>query len=195
MDGWQALRSDPHEAFSDKMVETVAGAGAAPPLSFNLAPLPARHFCSGHLFWEQQGMEARQCASVHTTFVEGGNEGKLWRFKEAGLWLLDPPAYYSPPDARYLRFVPPQPPPEVAPASNASFAAVMDDKYKAGWLVATAVQMSPRLRAHLELVRRHLLALRDAMAIAVVLNRTLILPRFPCLCDRSEGPLALRDCR
>ena len=29
-------------------------------------------------------------------------------------------------------------------------------------------------------------ALRDALAIARVLNRSLILPHFDCLCDRSE---------
>ena len=29
-------------------------------------------------------------------------------------------------------------------------------------------------------------ALRDAAAIAYVLNRTLVLPHFDCLCDRSE---------
>ena len=45
------------------------------PLGFHLAPLPARYFCSGHLYWEQQGMLTKGCASVHTTFVEGGNAG------------------------------------------------------------------------------------------------------------------------
>jgi hypothetical protein len=55
--------------------------------------------------------------------------------------------------------------------------------------------MSPRLRQHLELVRRHLLALRDALALAYALGRILVLPRLPCLCDRSEGPLVLRECK
>jgi hypothetical protein len=31
------------------------------------------------------------------------------------------------------------------------------------------------LQAHLELVRRHLLAMRDALALASILNRTLVL--------------------
>ena len=47
----------------------------------------------------------------------------------------------------------------------------------------------------MELVRRHILALRDAMALAFITKRILVLPRLPCLCDRSEGPLVLRDCR
>ena len=29
-------------------------------------------------------------------------------------------------------------------------------------------------------------ALRDALALAFLLNRTLVLPHFDCLCDRSE---------
>lgn len=58
-----------------------------------------------------------------------------------------------------------------------------------------ALEMSPRLRQHLELVRRHLLALRDALALAYALGRILVLPRLPCLCDRSEGPLVLRECK
>ena len=57
--------------------EALGLASSSPPSTWTLAPLPARHFCSGHLYWEQQGMEGRGCASVHTTFVEGGNAGKL----------------------------------------------------------------------------------------------------------------------
>ena len=39
---------------------------------------------------------------------------------------------------------------------------------------------SSRLRANVELMRRQLHALRDALAIARVLNRTLVLPHFDC---------------
>jgi hypothetical protein len=35
-------------------------------------------------------------------------------------------------------------------------------------------------------MRRQLHALRDALALALVLNRTLVLPHFDCMCDRSE---------
>ena len=37
-------------------------------------------------------------------------------------------------------------------------------------------------------------ALRDALAIARVLNRTLILPHFDCLCDRSEDIQLIPSC-
>ena len=46
-----------------------------------------------------------------------------------------------------------------------------------------------------EMVRRHILALRDAMALSLITKRTLVLPRLPCLCDRSEGPTVLRECK
>ena len=170
------------------------------PTEFTFAPLPARHFCSGHLFWEQQGMERRDCASVHTTFVEGGNLGKLWRMREAALWMLDPQSHYEEEvnkgeePRRYITYEPPQPPTDHAPTRNHSHSDKFTDKYKAGWLVPDALNLSPRLRQHLELVRRHILALRDAMAFAFATNRILVLPRLPCLCDRSEGPLVLREC-
>merc|ERR1712167_217653 len=45
------------------------------------------------------------------------------------------------------------------------------------------------------MIRRHILALRDAMALALLTRRTLVLPRLPCLCDRSEGPTVLRECK
>ena len=37
-------------------------------------------------------------------------------------------------------------------------------------------------------------ALRDALGIARVLNRTLILPHFDCLCDRSEDVEIIPSC-
>ena len=165
--------------------------GAAPPRSFNLAPLSARHFCSGHVYWLQQRATPGECASVHTTFTEGGYDGKIWRFREASLWLMDPPEYFS---GRFLTFTPPQPPATLPPARNASAPTAKNDKYNAGWLVPDALNMSPRLRAHLELVRRHVLATRDAMALAAALKRILVLPRYPCLCDRSEGPNIIETC-
>jgi hypothetical protein len=122
IEGWRDLQRNPQEAFFSVINSSTISADAegeeyasvvdartevsrlgqfgvlshSMPVVFNLAPLPARHFCSGHLFWEQQGMTARACASVHTTFVEGGNAGKLWRLKEAGLWLMEPQEYFEP---------------------------------------------------------------------------------------------------
>ena len=51
-----------------------------------------------------------------------------------------------------------------------------------------------RLRANHELMSRQTHALRDALAMARVLNRTLILPHFDCLCDRSEDVAIVPSC-
>jgi hypothetical protein len=129
--GWEDLTRNPDEAFVPQANSSAvgrtgraergseatggdrSGAVGAMPVAYRLAPLPARHFCSGHLYWEQQGLRPVECMSVHTTFVEGGNAGKLWRFREAGLWLLEPPEHFAPSaDAKYLTFNPPQPPKE-----------------------------------------------------------------------------------
>ena len=193
---------------SERLSEGTAADRIGPmPMAFKLAPLPARHFCSGHLFWEQQGLARRDCMTVHTTFVEGGNRGKLWRFRDAGLWLLEPPSHFEPStSAKYLAFEPPEPPApaHLAPLINKTRCpkyvgphapCAYTDKYKAGWLVPDALAMSPRLRQHLELVRRHIHALRDALALSLSLGRVLVLPRLLCLCDRSEGPLVLQQCK
>jgi hypothetical protein len=188
--GWSQL------AAASRSANTQGGAISAPrPDWFDFAPLPARAFCSGHVYWVQQGGQPHDCVSVHTTFTEGGYAGKVHRLREAHLWLLDPPSYYESPHG-FLSFTPPQLPADMPlpPAVNATASRRYDDKYNSGWLVPTALRSSPRLRAHLELARRHILALRDAVAIASLLKRVLILPQLPCLCDRSESPLVLPSC-
>ena len=43
-------------------------------------------------------------------------------------------------------------------------------------------------QAHLKMAARYLVALRDGMAAAWLLNRTFVFPMFECMCDRSEWP-------
>jgi hypothetical protein len=61
--------------------------------------------------------------------------------------------------------------------------------------IAEAIAMAPRLQGHLVMADRYLLALRDGMAAAWLLNRTFVFPRFGCLCDRSEWPDIMPTCR
>ena len=121
---------------------------------------------------------------------------------EAGLWRVLPPRFYT--EGHYLTFEPPLPPTDPAPCGE------RDGVYVAGkappnpcggedphhtlrrpkrWGDVPASEgaaRSLRLRQNVELMRRQLHALRDAFAVAFLLNRTLILPHFDCLCDRSE---------
>ena len=172
------------------------------PRGLVIAPLAAERFCSGHLVWMQQDAQPRDCHAVHATFTEFGDAGKRWRFLEAGLWGPLPPDYYT--EGRYLTFEPPKPPDDPAPCKDG------EGRYRAGGAppqpcggedplhrlprpkrpgdipAEEAAQRSVRLRHNVELMRRQLHALRDALALAYVLNRTLVLPHFDCLCDRSE---------
>ena len=59
--------------------------------------------------------------------------------------------------------------------------------------ITEAIAMSPRLQAHLKMADRYLVALRDGMTLAYLLNRTFVFPQFGCLCDRSEWPYPVRD--
>ena len=161
-----------------------------------LAPLPAERFCSGHLVWVQQAARPLQCASVHTTYTEFGDASKRWRLIEAGLWGPLPPSYFS--DGHYLTFDPPQPGPDPAPCplgegvtsgkpcGGEDTAHGLGRKRPGNIPALEALKRSSRLSHNIELMRRQLWTIRDALAIARVLNRTLILPHFDCMCDRSE---------
>ncbi|KAL3913032.1 MAG: hypothetical protein SGPRY_008129 [Prymnesium sp.] len=161
-----------------------------------VAPLPARWVCSGHVFHIQQAVERRDCVVMHLTFVEAERAGKRWRLREAGLFPVQAEAIEG---GRFITYTPPQPgdtPPERHPALVRPTGKLdpipnmtsWPGDSEQGWSVATALWASPRLIAHLELVDRHLLALRNALALARVLNRELILPRLHCMCERSQSP-------
>ena len=179
------------------------------PADLRIAPLPAERFCSGHLVHVQRGGDTAGCLSVHATFTEYGDAGKRWRFLEAKLWALNEPAYYT--AGRYLTFVPPQPPPDPMPCKegegvyrpghDAPEACGGEDpshglppKRFGDIMWTEAMKRSVRLRANQRLMSRQTHALRDALAIARVLNRTLILPHYDCLCDRSEDVAVVPSC-
>ena len=178
--------------------------------ALRVAPLPAARFCSGHLVWVQQAAQLGQCLSVHATFTEYGDAGKKWRFLEAGLWGLLPDDYYT--EGRYLTFTPPVSPPDPAPCAPGEGVYVKgatpracggeDPSYKNSWVGPRvgnimgheALKRSSRLQSNVALMARQVHALRDALAIARVLNRTLMLPHFDCLCDRSEDVYVVPTC-
>ena len=56
-----------------------------------------------------------------------------------------------------------------------------------GVTIQEAIAQSPRLQAHLRMADRYLVALRDGMAAAWLLNRTFVFPQFACPCARGES--------
>ena len=193
--------------------------------TMRLMPLPAAKFCGGHTFFVQQSSRRGECFNVHVTFTEGGVHGKLWRLKEAALWNLEPPGYFDEGRYLSFRppVVPhPLPPAAIEPydecvARHASGAksAVYDGwwapsspapcakhvkQYRDtngddGVNIGEAIAMAPRLQAHLKMAARYLVALRDGMVAAWLLNRTFVFPEFECMCDRSEWPDVMPSCR
>jgi len=148
--------------------------------------VPASTFCSAHVYHVQQSAIPHACLVLHLTFVEGWpkNPAKYWRLREAGLLAVQP----EPLDQKYLSFTPPDPgivPPERKLPDPAKSP---DGK---GWSVGTALLWSPRFAAHVNLIDRHIGALRNAIGIAKALGRQLVMPKMMCMCERSESPFAL----
>ncbi|KAK3263825.1 hypothetical protein CYMTET_27397, partial [Cymbomonas tetramitiformis] len=131
-----------------------------------LAVTPAALFSPGHVHFLQRanGHVAAQWGLpfvVHTTFQWGGAEGKVLALKEAGLWLNVPSEYYSP-DLKLLVYD--NHLPDFLKDGRAR-PGLLTQPYVAAWQLHT---------------------LRDALAVAQILGRTLVLPEFMCHCDREE---------
>ena len=96
----------------------------------------------------------------------------LWqRFREAGLWRSDPDEYFL---GKYLALNA-----SVSPAVQRAIAAY----------AAQQPSTSPNnIGVHALALASHLAELRDALALARALRRTLVLPRWLCYCDRLWSP-------
>eukprot|EP00962_Isochrysis_galbana_P024351 scaffold7453_cov128-Isochrysis_galbana.AAC.6 len=134
-----------------------------------LGLLPAHLFPSGHVFFIQRQNRALGVPplAVHLTFQNCDQAGKRHRMREAGLWVVDPPVRYNPPGG--LLSYSPDLPLELTRLFNAS--------------ALPARNMRPTDRvvaAHFALINHQLVQLRTALALALALNRTLVLPRLLC---------------
>lgn len=144
-----------------------------------LLPIPAALAAGGHTFFLQHRQQLSGITPfvVHTTFHRHGTVAKVVRFREEGLWHLDPDEYYT--KGRYITY---ECDVEAWVAGHA-----------AEWKLSTGRDMVPH--------HRHMLAalyqtgqVLDAMAIAHAVNRTLVLPRFVCWCDQDYYPNVLANC-
>ena len=121
-------------------------------------------FASGHTYFVQRLYERvkQQPYVVHATFQFSGTHGKRHRMREAMLWDVDPPEYYDPPGG-FLTF-------------RADVPAAL--------LNASALSVE----GHFALVNHQIRQVRDALALAQVLRRTLIVPPLYCGWDRWWAP-------
>ncbi|GBG80380.1 hypothetical protein CBR_g30748 [Chara braunii] len=127
--------------------------------------LPVSVFCSGHTYFVQQLPEkfGLKPYAIHATFQYGGTAGKRHRFREAMAWAYDDdPDYFNPKDG--LMSFKPNIPEELL------------------------IFGEHNVETHFALVNYQLKLIRQALAIASILNRTLIFPELWCRLDRLWYP-------
>ncbi|KAI7733025.1 hypothetical protein M8C21_029818 [Ambrosia artemisiifolia] len=131
--------------------------------SLKLGLLPASIFCSGHTYFVQAMYRQLRLEPyvVHTTFQYAGTEGKRHRLREAMIFY-DPPEYYDSPGG-FLTFKPSIPK-----------SLLLDGEHS--------------LQTHFTLVNYQIKQIRTALAIASILDRTLVMPPLWCRLDRLWFP-------
>ncbi|EOD35190.1 hypothetical protein EMIHUDRAFT_441009, partial [Emiliania huxleyi CCMP1516] len=136
-------------------------------LSLGALPLPL--FMNGHGYFVQAAHRSLQVSpfAVHATYSLDNHDGvaKRQRFREAGLWLADGEEYFR---GRFLALNA-SVPPAVAAALGAA---------------RSAGQSPNHIGVHAAALRGYLAELRDALALARALRRTLVLPRWTCYVDK-----------
>ncbi|MBA0796508.1 hypothetical protein Gohar_007271 [Gossypium harknessii] len=130
--------------------------------TLRLGILPESIFCSGHTYFVQVGSAMYEQLrlepyALHTTFQYGGTEGKRHRLREA-MVFYDPPDYYDAPGG-FLSFKPSIPK-----------SLLLDGEHN--------------LESHFSLINYQMKQIRSALAIASLLNRTLVMPPLWCRLDR-----------
>ncbi|MBA0584197.1 hypothetical protein Gorai_015022 [Gossypium raimondii] len=127
--------------------------------TLKLGILPESIFCSGHTYFVQAMYEQLRLEpyALHTTFQYGGTEGKRHRLREA-MVFYDPPEYYDAPGG-FLSFKPSIPK-----------SLLLDGEHN--------------LESHFSLINYQMKQIRSALAIASLLNRTLVMPPLWCRLDR-----------
>ncbi|KHN05539.1 hypothetical protein glysoja_020504 [Glycine soja] len=131
--------------------------------NLKLGILPSSIFCSGHTYFVQAMYQQLRLEpyAVHTTFQYAGTEGKRHRLREA-MVFRDPPEYYNPPGG-FLSFKPSIP-------------------------KSLLLSGNHTIESHFRLVNYQIKQIRTALAIASLLNRTLVMPPLWCRIDRLWFP-------
>lgn len=138
--------------------------------SLQLGLLPNHLFPSGHLFFIQRALHRLGATpvAVHLTFQNCDQSGKRHRMREGGLWLVDDVAPHFLPAGGLLSYEPDLPP-------------ELTSRFGESKLPPRNLRLSDQLvQDHFALVNHQLAQLRSALRLALLLNRTLVLPRFVC---------------
>ena len=140
---------------------------------FTLGALPLALFLNGHGYFVQRADRRLRVTpiAVHATYSLDNHDGlaKQQRFREAGLWRVDPPSYF---EGKFLAY-------------NATPSAALRDALAS---FKSRGKKPNNIKTHAMALADHLAGLRDALALARALGRTLVLPRWTCYCDRLWSP-------
>lgn len=149
-----------------------------------VALLPTGLFSNGHTFFVSRVAERSGVSpfAVHNTYQYSGTAGKIARFRENGLWAVDDAAYFgvTSEDERF------DDDDEQFDDAKRRFLLLTYDV--PGALADPAPSVSTPKGGtpvtHVDLIRYQVNRVRDGLALASVLNRTLILPPLLSTCDR-----------
>lgn len=159
--------ANPKRPQTDRVLLSVAGGKTV------LGVLSPESFAGGHVFFVQ-GFR-KNALAVHATHQYGDHEsfayGKRMRFRQFGLWKGEQREYT---EGKYLR--------------------ITEMPYETVEESADALETSRALlRVFFETDALWRRRVRDGIALARALGRTLVLPKAYCYCDRSWSPL--KRCR
>ena len=163
--GRDAHRREPPDRIWTMDVDASIGPWA---VNLSLGALPLPLFANGHGYFVQRAHTRLRVAPfcVHATYSLDMHDGvaKAQRFREAGLWDVSPPEYFN---GRFL-------------ALNSSTPTAALERAQRGHTHATLNHIG----THRAALQAYVAELRDALALARALKRTLVLPRWTCYCDR-----------
>jgi len=167
----------------DSLLQPCLPGGSCAPTKFTFGTLPIRPFTGGHTWFNQNvqsmaGHEQPQFEpiTVHFTFQFGDTgsypHGKRQRAREAALWAVDPPEYFT--EGVFVALD--------GPAYTAEQQAAVYRRFP---------EWSPQRHTHMDAPQRQ--AVRDLLGLATAVGGIMVLPKLWCHCDRYWG--FLRKCR
>ena len=150
------------------------------PVKFTYATLPMRPFTGGHTWFNQnvQEMEGHtepqnEPITVHFTFQFGDTgdypHGKRQRAREAALWAVDPPEYFT--EGIFVSIV--------GPTTEPDYRAQVEKRFP---------EWSPQRHMFMDAPQRQ--AVRDILGLAMAVDGVMVMPKFYCHCDRYWGFLS-----
>jgi len=138
--------------------------------SVRFAVLPTQLFANGLTYFSFGHRLSPNAYAVHNTYVYDGFAGKMWRFRESGLVVGEKKSQYLTPKGADIKVL-----------------VVRFDipKYiEEGVLAARFTPRSEVPHGHLAALTWQMNRIRDALAVARLTKRTLIIPQFLCGCQR-----------